>query len=81
MGNIDESSIEALSFVINLTKFIELNSDSGTIGDNLFPKFLWILRDFSLQLKQDNDIITPSQYLENCLSTNNNSEIKQTIKK
>lgn len=32
------------------------------------PKFLWLLRDFALELKEDNRDITENEYLENRLS-------------
>lgn len=68
IGSIDEIAIQSLSFVINLSKHIHLKSTQGsTVGDtdqedlaNLFPSFLWILRDFSLQLVDENEEqITP----------------------
>jgi hypothetical protein len=34
-----------------------------------FPKFMWVIRDFSLSLKDSTGTsITPDQYLENALS-------------
>lgn len=83
LGSIDENAIQSLSFVINLSKHIQLkanNSNSGNKNDagsnksvqgdfdkknsevdidheeisNLFPSFLWILRDFALQLVDEN---------------------------
>jgi len=66
LGSIDENAIQSLSFVINLSKHIHLKNNqnpSQTDPDdlaNLFPSFLWILRDFSLQLVDDNgEQITP----------------------
>lgn len=32
------------------------------------PKFLWLLRDFALELKEDGRDITENEYLENRLS-------------
>jgi regulator of replication initiation timing len=32
------------------------------------PKFLWLLRDFALELKENNRVITENEYLENRLS-------------
>lgn len=69
VGGIDESALQNLNFVINLSKFIRLKSgDTETDPEelsNLFPSFLWVLRDFSLQLIDDNgENITPKEYLE-----------------
>ena len=70
VGGIDESALQNLNFVINLSKFIRLKSNDNRDSDpeelsNLFPSFLWVLRDFSLQLIDENDEnISPKQYLE-----------------
>jgi hypothetical protein len=60
VGSIDENSIQSLSFVINLSKHIsmkmksenKLNNETSDVEElsNIFPQFLWVLRDFSLQL-------------------------------
>ena len=87
VGGIDESAIQNLNFVINLSKFIRLkNNESETDPDelsNLFPSFLWVLRDFSLQLIDDNgESITPKEYLEKVLEgTKNIQDPKNKIRK
>lgn len=62
VGSIDENSIQSLSFVINLSKHIQMKmSDNKYKNDknetedlsSIFPNFLWVLRDFSLQLIND----------------------------
>ena len=87
VGGIDESALQNLNFVINLSKFIRLKSgDTETDPEelsNLFPSFLWVLRDFSLQLIDENDEnITPKEYLEKVLQgTKNISDPKNKIRK
>ena len=87
VGGIDESALQNLNFVINLSKFIRLKSgDTETDPEelsNLFPSFLWVLRDFSLQLIDDNgENITPKEYLEKVLEgTKNIHEPKNKIRK
>ncbi len=61
LGTIDENAIQSLSFVINLSKHIQLKSNEKYSSEpdpnelaSLFPSFLWVLRDFSLQLVDDN---------------------------
>lgn len=79
LGSIDENAIQSLSFVINLSKHIQLkaNNSKNDAGSNksienilnkknsendidheelsnLFPSFLWVLRDFALQLVDEN---------------------------
>lgn len=71
-GNIDENSINSLSFIINLSKTIKLTNTSGESNpDDLasyFPNLLWLLRDFSLKLEDtEGNTITAKQYLENAL--------------
>lgn len=73
MGSIDENAIQSLSFVINLSKSIQLKgkfeNDPEELA-SLFPSFLWLVRDFSLQLVDDDgDTITPKEYLEKVLDT------------
>jgi len=83
LGSIDENAIQSLSFVINLSKHIQLrsNNKANSVNNktilgafekknceaefdhdelaNLFPSFLWVLRDFALQLVDENgEIIT-----------------------
>ena len=72
LGSIDETALQNLNFVINLSKFIPLRSNNEDTEPkelaNLFPSFLWVLRDFSLQLiDDDGESITPKEYLEKVL--------------
>ena len=71
MGSIDENALQNLSFVINLSSLIQGKSSSKTqeekdrdIAEHM-PRFMWVVRDFSLQLVDEQDQpITPRQYLE-----------------
>ena len=88
VGGIDESALQNLNFVINLSKFIRLKSEGNRDSDpeelaHLFPSFLWVLRDFSLQLIDENDEnITPKQYLEKVLEgTKNSNDPKNKIRR
>jgi hypothetical protein len=81
LGTIDEQAIEGISLVANLTKHIHVRSapsskSSSTTqqeeGDYqlaaLLPKFLWVVRDFVLELEDmEGRSITSQQYLENAL--------------
>lgn len=98
VGSIDENSIQSLSFVINLSKHIQMKmsenkfkNDKAETEDlsSIFPNFLWVLRDFSLQLiNDDGEVITPKEYLENVLeertkgapSDDNKNKIRKLIK-
>ena len=76
LGTIDEMALQSLGLIINLAKEIQKSKnivnnleelDEETISD-IFPSFLWILRDFSLKLVDSyNNKITSKVYLENAL--------------
>lgn len=69
MGSIDENALSSLSFVSSLSKHIKVKSttDSGEPEEDdpeslrkYMPKFMWVVRDFSLQLMNDqNEEISP----------------------
>ena len=74
VGAIDESSISQLSFVTQLSKHIQVKSAAGDGAgdpselDKFFPDFVWILRDFTLNLVDEyGNPITEHEYLENAL--------------
>ena len=71
MQTIDENSIASLSLAAELSNFIKVRSFSSE-GSNLLqsttPKFLWLLRDFALELRENGREITENEYLENRLS-------------
>lgn len=73
MGSIDENALNSLSLVINISKTLQEHNANGNTDEEEFAKnfpiFLWILRDFSLQLKDpQGNQISPKQYLENALA-------------
>ncbi len=73
MGSIDEGALNSLSLVVNISKSLQSKCNNGKVDDEEFaknfPAFLWILRDFALQLKDpQGNPISPKQYLENALA-------------
>ncbi|KAF4319773.1 hypothetical protein BBO99_00005397 [Phytophthora kernoviae] len=72
-GVIDGNAIEDLSLVVNLSKHIQTSSstkEAAGSGDRLhefFPSFMWVVRDFTLQLLDNGKPISSKQYLENAL--------------
>ncbi|KAJ3670610.1 hypothetical protein LUZ60_008036 [Juncus effusus] len=68
MGGIDEASLDRLSLVTEMTKHIRVRASGGrTTASELgqfSPVFVWLLRDFYLDLAEDNRKITPRDYLE-----------------
>ena len=58
VGSIDEQALQTLSFVLNLVASIDQSNYSNK------PNFLWVVRDFALQLINDSgEQITSNQYL------------------
>ena len=71
IGSIDENALQNLSLVINLSKQLQVKQGQQVGPDEMaqyFPSFLWILRDFALQLVDiDGNEINQRTYLENSL--------------
>jgi len=72
VGSIDETALQSLSLMINLTKYIQVKSRGDTGSEELapyFPSFLWIVRDFTLQLvDHEGETLMPKDYLERALA-------------
>lgn len=73
MGAIDETSINSLALITNLVKTVCV--DNGQSVDTPYqlsqyaPKFLWILRDFVLDIKDlKGNSVSPNVYLESVLT-------------
>ncbi|KAM7262928.1 hypothetical protein ACFE04_000611 [Oxalis oulophora] len=69
MGGIDEAALDRLSLVTQMTKHIRVRANDGqnTASElgQFSPIFVWLLRDFYLDLVEDNNRkITPRDYLE-----------------
>jgi len=93
MGTIDESALQNISLIINLSKEIQIKErerqpDTDEIP-KYFPSFLWVVRDFSLKLVNNSgDEITSNEYLEKALelqkgtsdAIENKNKIRRMIK-
>ncbi|KAM7500756.1 hypothetical protein LguiA_025170 [Lonicera macranthoides] len=68
MGGIDEAALDRLSLVTQMTKHIRVRAagEKTTASElgQFSPIFVWLLRDFYLELVEDNRRITPRDYLE-----------------
>ena len=72
MKNIDESAIENLALVLNFAKKIQSKYNSLNDYANNFPSFLWVLRDFALELVDEKGKeVSAKQYMENALKEEN----------
>lgn len=68
MGQIDENAISNLSLVVNLTNHIQLSVNKDNDIGKVLPSFMWVVRDFSLQLEdEEGNEISQSDYLEKAL--------------
>jgi len=71
-GSIDETALDRLSLVVELSKHIKAQSDQDVEAPSdlnmFFPKFMWLVRDFSLKLQSNGKDISAKEYLENSLA-------------
>lgn len=84
MGPIDESSLQTLALMTNVSKCVKVTSEKDATIDELssyFPHFLWVLRDFSLKLTDKNGKdLTTEQYLSESLSEADSKEERCKIR-
>ena len=89
-SNIDEHGINELSLAAHLSNAITTNSniDKDELLTELSPKFIWIIRDFTLEKvhHETGEEISSKEYLELCLknkrcgkNSNDNNVIRQNI--
>jgi hypothetical protein len=72
VGTIDEQALNNLYLVTRLSEHLKRNAASGGDGgDGMAPargQFLWVVRDFALQLRNaNNDAIGSTEYMEEVL--------------
>ncbi|TXG47472.1 hypothetical protein EZV62_026766 [Acer yangbiense] len=72
MNGIDEAALDSLSLVTQMTKHIRVRASRGRTSASeigqFSPIFVWLLRDFCLDLVEEDRRITPRDYLELALS-------------
>ncbi|KAI9221288.1 guanylate-binding protein [Blastocladiella britannica] len=82
LGTIDDTAVENMSLILNLTRSIKDKVHEGPPSGSMlslpvkvdpsvlrpfFPRFLWLLRDFTLELEIEGRKISEDEYLENSL--------------
>ncbi|XP_062843678.1 guanylate-binding protein 1-like [Trichomycterus rosablanca] len=73
LGVIDNTALEKLHYVTELTENIRVKAQVGSDDDSstelmrVFPSFIWTVRDFTLELERDGQSITADEYLEGAL--------------
>jgi len=67
-NSLDETAIQQLSMVTELSKRIKFSEDDNFDSQNYFPSLLWVVRDFHLELVDEfGQKITHDEYLESAL--------------
>uniref|UniRef100_A0A8C0IS10 GB1/RHD3-type G domain-containing protein n=1 Tax=Chelonoidis abingdonii TaxID=106734 RepID=A0A8C0IS10_CHEAB len=72
-GTIDQYAMEQLHFVSELTEHIKVKAQRGDDAEEdtefvrFFPSFVWAVRDFTLELRIEGQLVTEDQYLEHAL--------------
>ncbi|CAD8099791.1 unnamed protein product [Paramecium primaurelia] len=90
IGCIDEQSIIQLHLTTLLSKNIQVQDHDNSNNENILgyytPKFIWLLRDFVLEMKDgQNRKITPKEYLELALhddrqyQSENSKKVRKTL--
>ncbi|XP_059357404.1 guanylate-binding protein 1-like [Carassius carassius] len=73
LGVIDNTALEKLHYVTELTENIRVKAKEGQHEEEsadymrVFPSFVWAVRDFTLELKRGDELITSDEYLEGAL--------------
>ncbi|XP_072889487.1 guanylate-binding protein 1-like [Hemitrygon akajei] len=83
-NQIDQQSLQDLHFVTEQSKLIQMKSQPDDCDSwdfvRFFPEFVWLIRDFTLELEIDGKPVTPNEYLEHNLQLKD-SEINEQDKK
>ncbi|KAG2456029.1 GBP1 protein, partial [Polypterus senegalus] len=79
-GNLDQSELEYLHFVSELTKHIQLTKSKKNNEEweyiDFFPDFVWVVRDLTLEMTINEEIVSADEYLEHILKLKNGTNEK-----
>ncbi|KAL3866792.1 hypothetical protein ACJMK2_044061 [Sinanodonta woodiana] len=71
LSTLQQDALEKLHYVTELTDLIKVRAgqefEDGTEFVKFFPSFVWVLRDFTLELEKDGKEITSDEYLMDAL--------------
>ncbi|XP_015738975.1 guanylate-binding protein 1-like [Coturnix japonica] len=70
MHTIDQQGLDQLRLVTELTNHIRVrveDADPAAEFSRVFPSFVWTVRDFTLQLRDGERLLTEDEYLEDAL--------------
>ncbi|XP_044846752.1 guanylate-binding protein 1-like [Mauremys mutica] len=81
-GTIDQYAMEQLHFVAELTEHIKVKAQGGDDAEEdtefirFFPSFVWAVRDFTLELRIEGQLVAEDEYLEHALALRKGSSKK-----
>ncbi|KAL4426476.1 hypothetical protein ABPG74_004482 [Tetrahymena malaccensis] len=85
VGAIDDKSIQELQLTTQISRNIQVTnnvSQNDKLISQYTPKFIWLLRDFVLEVVDSNgQQISPNQYLHNCLTDQTSIQKQSPISK
>uniref|UniRef100_UPI00398E97A4 guanylate-binding protein 1-like n=1 Tax=Pristiophorus japonicus TaxID=55135 RepID=UPI00398E97A4 len=73
VGTIDQNTVDKLHYVSDLTELIKVKGNDEDDSDEeidllkVSPAFVWVVRDFTLELKIGSNCVTEDQYLNHAL--------------
>ncbi len=80
-GTIDGDAISKLSLVVNLTRHIQMSAstgdEDGTRFKEVFPSFVWVVRDFGLKLEKNGRKLKPREYLDDALEADESGAMSE----
>ena len=78
VGSIDETALQNLNLVVSLTKHIQIKAQGNSQDTDpeeyskYLPAFMWVVRDFTLQLvDEEGEPLTSKEYFERALQPQN----------
>ncbi|XP_068120894.1 guanylate-binding protein 3-like, partial [Hyperolius riggenbachi] len=78
---IDQDALEKLKFTEEITQLIKVksqnNKDEKAEFSRHFPMFIWVVRDFLLQLQIDGKPVSEDEYMENALMLKTSANTKK----
>ena len=75
-GTIDANALDGLHLATRISDELLSNSDEENSFAQMFPHFIWAIRDHHLLLEVDGKQVTANQYLEHCLKPKKGNGIR-----
>ena len=75
-GTIDANALDGLHLATRISDELLSNSDEEGSFAQVFPHFIWAIRDHHLKLEIDGQQVTATQYLDHCLKPKKGNSTK-----